>query len=79
MYWFLLRKALPFTLTFIFGALLSALVGLFGSSKTSYELVRVQQHVGEFGRGRRECRTRRSERPEALEPGIDQDRPVVGA
>jgi hypothetical protein len=38
MYWFLLKKALPFTLTFIFGAALSGLVGLFGSpeKKTEY-------------------------------------------
>ena len=31
MYWFLLKKALPFTLAFVFGAALSGLVGLFGS------------------------------------------------
>lgn len=31
MYLFLLKKALPFTLTFIFGAVLSGLAGLFGS------------------------------------------------
>ena len=38
MYSFLLKKALPFTLTFVFGAALSALVGLFGSpeKKTEY-------------------------------------------
>ena len=34
MYWFLLKKALPFTLTFVFGAALSGLAGLFvGSGK----------------------------------------------
>ena len=33
MYLFLLKKALPFTLTFIFGAMLSGLLGLFGSSE----------------------------------------------
>ncbi|HEX7315860.1 MAG TPA: hypothetical protein VF297_18230 [Pyrinomonadaceae bacterium] len=59
MYSFLLKKALPFTLTFIFGALLSGLVGLFVSSKTGYEVLRFQHHVGEYGRGRRECRMRR--------------------
>ena len=33
MYLFLLKKALPFTLTFIFGAVLSGLIGLFGGSE----------------------------------------------
>jgi hypothetical protein len=32
MYLFLLKRALPFTLTFIFGAALSGLLGLFGAS-----------------------------------------------
>lgn len=49
----LLKKALPFALTFIFGAALSGLVGLFGSGKTH-----VQYHVGGYGGGRRECRMR---------------------
>ena len=33
MYLFLLKKALPFTLTFIFGAALSGLIGWFGHSE----------------------------------------------
>ncbi|MFL6334149.1 MAG: hypothetical protein ACJ754_12620 [Pyrinomonadaceae bacterium] len=33
MYLFLLKKALPFTLTFVFGAALSGLLGLFGHSE----------------------------------------------
>lgn len=37
MYWFLLKKALPFTLTFIFGAALSGLMGLFGTSEKKAE------------------------------------------
>ncbi|MBV8858692.1 MAG: hypothetical protein JOZ02_17295 [Acidobacteria bacterium] len=37
MYLFLLKKALPFTLTFIFGAALSGLVGLFGHSEKRAE------------------------------------------
>ena len=39
MYLFLLKKALPFTLTFIFGALLSGLLGLFGTSGKKAEYV----------------------------------------
>lgn len=35
MYLFLLKKALPFTLTFIFGAVLSGLAGLFWTSERS--------------------------------------------
>jgi hypothetical protein len=37
MYLFLLKKALPFTLTFIFGAALSAVTGLFGGSEQKPE------------------------------------------
>jgi hypothetical protein len=37
MYLFLLRKALPFTLSFVFGAALSGLVGLFGHSEKKAE------------------------------------------
>jgi hypothetical protein len=37
MYLFLLKKALPFTLTFIFGAVLSGLMGLFGSPEKKAE------------------------------------------
>ena len=39
MYLFLLKKALPFALTFVFGAALSGLVGLFGSSEKKTESV----------------------------------------
>ena len=49
MYLFLLKKALPFTLTFIFGAALSALVGLFGSSEKKSEWV-LGTRTYEFGR-----------------------------
>jgi hypothetical protein len=60
MYSFLLKKALPFALTFIFGAALSALVALFWSGRTSCEAVQVRQfRLEEYGRGRRECRMRR--------------------
>ena len=58
MYSFLLKKALPFTLTFVFGAALSALLGLFWGGKTGHDVLHVQRHVGEYGRGRRECRMR---------------------
>ena len=83
MYWFLLKKALPFTLTFIFGAALSALIGLFGGSRTSYEVAQYQ--LGEYGRGRRECRMRGRnlvaetkplnilDVPDAHYPGADRD------
>ena len=37
MYSFLLKKALPFTLTFVFGALLGGLAGLFGASERRAE------------------------------------------
>ena len=37
MYLFLLKKALPFTLTFILGAALSAVVGLFGAAEKKTE------------------------------------------
>jgi len=37
MYWFLLKKALPFTLTFVFGAALSGFIGLFGGSEKKAE------------------------------------------
>ena len=55
MYWFLLKKALPFTLTFIFGAALSGLIGLFGSSEKKAESV-VGTRTYEFGS---RCRMRR--------------------
>ena len=48
MYLFLLKKALPFTLTFIFGALLSGLMGLFGSSEKKAEYV-LTTRTYEFG------------------------------
>jgi hypothetical protein len=52
---FLLKKALPFTLTFVFGAALSGLVGLFGSSEKRSEWV-VGTPTYEYGRS---CRMRR--------------------
>jgi hypothetical protein len=55
MYSFLLRKALPFTLTFIFGAALSGLLGLFGSSEKKTEYV-LSTRTYEFGS---RCRMRR--------------------
>lgn len=55
MYSFLLRKALPFTLTFIFGATLGAIGGLFGSSEKKTELVLGTRTYDYGGR----CRTRR--------------------
>ena len=58
MYSFLLKKALPFTLTFVLGAALSALLGLFWGGKTGHDVLHIQRHVGEYGRGRRECRMR---------------------
>ena len=56
MYWFLLRKALPFTLTFIFGAVLSGLTGLFGTSEKRTEAVVTTTRTYEFGK---RCRMRR--------------------
>ena len=56
MYLFLLKKALPFTLTFIFGAALSGLVGLFGSSEKKAEYV-LGTRTYEFGS---RCRSMRS-------------------
>jgi hypothetical protein len=55
MYLFLLKKALPFTLTFLFGAALSGLVGLFGSPEKKGEWA-LGTRTYEYGRG---CRTRR--------------------
>jgi hypothetical protein len=55
MYLFLLRKALPFTLTFIFGAALSGLVGFFGSSEKQAGSV-LGTRTYEFGS---RCRMRR--------------------
>lgn len=55
MYLFLLRKALPFTLTFIFGAVLSGLLGLFGSSGKKAETF-IGTRTYEFGS---RCRMRR--------------------
>ena len=55
MYLFLLKKALPFTLTFIFGAALSGLVGLFGASERKTESV-LGTRTYEFGS---RCRVRR--------------------
>ena len=55
MYPFLLKKALPFTLTFIFGAALSGLLGLFGASGKRAESV-LGTRTYEFGS---RCRVRR--------------------
>ena len=55
MYWFLLKKALPFTLTFVFGAALSGLVGLFVGSGKKAESALVTRTY-DF---HRECRMRR--------------------
>ena len=55
MYWFLLKKALPFTLTFIFGAALSGLLGLFGASEKRAGSV-LGTRTYEFGS---RCRVRR--------------------
>lgn len=55
MYWFLLKKALPFTLTFIFGAALSAVTGLFGTSEKQAESIIVTRTY-EFNS---RCRVRR--------------------
>ena len=55
MYLFLLKKALPFTLTFIFGAALSGLAGLFGASEKKAESV-LGTRTYEFGS---RCRVRR--------------------
>ena len=54
MYLFLLKKALPFTLTFVFGALLSGLTGLFGSSERKAGSF-LGTRTYEYGRS---CRTR---------------------
>ena len=55
MYLFLLKKALPFTLTFIFGAALSGLTGLFGASEKKSETV-IGPRTYEFNS---RCRMRR--------------------
>ena len=55
MYWFLLKKALPFTLTFVFGAALSGLLGLFGASEKRAEYA-FSTRTYEFGS---RCRMRR--------------------
>jgi hypothetical protein len=54
MYLFLLKKALPFTLTFVFGAALGSFTGLFGSSEKKSESA-LGTRTYEFGR---RCRTR---------------------
>jgi hypothetical protein len=54
MYLFLLKKALPFTLTFVFGALLSGLMGLFGSSERKAEYM-LTTRTYDYGRS---CRMR---------------------
>ena len=54
MYSFLLKKALPFTLTFVFGAALGGLVGLFGPSERAGSFVGTRTY--EYGN---RCRMRR--------------------
>jgi hypothetical protein len=54
MYSFLLKKALPFTLTFVFGAALGVVGGLFGSSEKKTEYV-LSTRTYEF---RSRCRAR---------------------
>ena len=54
MYSFLLKKALPFTLTFVFGAALGVVGGLFGSSEKKAESVLGTRTYDYGGR----CRTR---------------------
>jgi hypothetical protein len=55
MYSFLLKKALPFTLTFVFGAVLGGITGLFGSSEKKAETL-VGTRTYEYGS---RCRMRR--------------------
>ncbi|MDT5270935.1 MAG: hypothetical protein QOH49_3121 [Acidobacteriota bacterium] len=57
MYWFLLKKVLPFTLTFIFGAVLSGLTGLFGPSHKKAEVFSLRYEFGREG-GHGHCRMR---------------------
>jgi hypothetical protein len=74
MYLFLLKKALPFTLTFIFGALLSGLLGLFGASEKKAEYV-LGTRTYEFGR---HCRMRRHTLVAETKPLDILFKPVVG-
>ena len=55
MYLFLLKKALPFTLTFVFGAALSAVTGLFGAAEQKPESF-LGTRTDEYGS---RCRMRR--------------------
>jgi hypothetical protein len=57
MYSFLLKRALPFTLTFVFGAALGGLVGLFGPSEKKSEYV-LSTRTYEFGGRCRSVRPR---------------------
>ena len=57
MYSFLLKTALPFTLTFVFGAALGGLVGLFGSSEKKAESV-LRTRTYDYG-GRCRMRSRK--------------------
>jgi hypothetical protein len=74
MYWFLLKKALPFTLTFIFGAVLSGLMGLFGASEKKTETF-LGTRTYEFGS---RCRMRRHHLVAESTPLNIQFKPVVG-
>jgi len=57
MYSFLLKRALPFTLTFVFGAALGGLVGLFGPSEQKFGFVG-STRTYEFGSRCRSMRPR---------------------
>jgi hypothetical protein len=73
MYLFLLRKALPFTLTFIFGAALSGLVGLFGHSEKkaeSWTFTRTYEYGGH-------CRMRRHNLVAESKPLVILDVPAA--
>lgn len=73
MYWFLLKKALPFTLTFIIGAALSAATGLFGTSEKKAESF-VGTRTYEFGS---RCRVRRHNLVAESKPLAILDKPAA--
>jgi hypothetical protein len=73
MYWFLLKKALPFTLTFIFGAMLSGLAGLFWTlEKRTGAVLTTRTH--EFGK---RCRMRRQHLVAESKPLHILDKPAA--
>ena len=73
MYSFLLKRALPFTITFVFGAALSGLLGLFGHSEKKVETYRFTRTY-EFGS---RCRSVRPRNLVAETPGGDPSRVVA--